>query len=185
MMNRDAGTPPPLRYLDGEAERRALVEDIQWVRQVVLDIAQSVPQDRWYEPRYHGWTLAAMLAHLHNSDNLALLLIKVSLLGFRPAVSEATLNWINNRTAHYFRKRLIPTTLVDIRKNEKTITDFIVRLPMDKFTKLVYHPTIGEYLTVERAMQEYFLNHWHLHLLTLQKGEGIYDEPPTAGADMV
>ena len=45
--------------------------DIRRVRQSVIQMAESVPPERHYEPRYHGWSLAALLAHLNTIDNLA------------------------------------------------------------------------------------------------------------------
>ena len=60
------------RYLDGDDDRRALVADIHRVRDAVIQIARTVPENRRYEPRYHGWSLGAMLAHLYTSDRIAL-----------------------------------------------------------------------------------------------------------------
>jgi hypothetical protein len=184
-MERGSGAAAALRYLDGEAERLALIEDIRSVRQTVIDFAQDIPQERWYEPRFHGWTLAAMLSHLHNADNVALMQMKLALLGIHLTVSAAMLNRINDAAARFFRARIVPTTIKDIRKNEKRIADFILYLPMDRFTREVHYPPTGEMMTIERAVQQYFLFHWRDHLRTLQGGEGVSYEPPTPDIDMV
>ena len=63
----DSGFSRDFRYLDTEAERQELAGDIRRVRQSVIQMAESVPVERHYEPRYHGWSLAAMLAHLTRS----------------------------------------------------------------------------------------------------------------------
>ena len=184
-MERGSGSIPAVRYLDSDLERRALIKDIIAVRQQVIDIAQETPQDQWYEPRYHGWSLAAMLSHLHNVDNLAMLQIKLALMGIPFRMSSKMLDRINDAAARLLRRRLITTTINDIRKNETRIGDFIMYLPMDRFSKDVFYPPTGEIMTVERALQQYFLFHWHLHLATLQRDEGIYYEPPAPDIDMV
>lgn len=166
------------RYLDSDEDRRELVTDIARTRQSVIQLAESVPANRRFEPRYHDWSLAALLAHLHNVDNFALLWIQLALLNIHPPIPHALVDWSNARGAHFFRQRVVETTIRDIQKNEKRITNFILRLPIDKFSKPVYHPNLESYLTVERVLQEFFLFHWQEHLLTMQKVEGIFYEPP-------
>lgn len=166
------------RYLDGEPDRRELLADIHRVRGSVIQIAQSVPEKRRYEPRYHGWSLGALLAHLYTSDRLAFWAIEWALVGIRPPVPSPLLHQFNAFTARLFQKRLIETTIRGIRGQEKRIDDFILRLPLDKFTRQVWDTGTGQYLTVERAVQVAFLFHWQEHLLTLQKVEGVFYEPP-------
>jgi len=180
----DSGLHRDFRYLDTDADRQELVADIRRVRQSVIQTAESVPQDRHYEPRYHGWSLAALLTHLNTIDSLALIEIKLSLLGIRPAIPLSTLNWFNDSTARLFQRRVVATTLHGMQGNEKRIVDLILTLPMDRFTREVYHPPSGCYLTVERALQQYYLFHWQEHLQTLQRVEGIYYEPPKSSAEM-
>ena len=59
-----------------------------------------------------------------------------------------------------------------------------MQLPIDRYTREVYHPPSGSYLTVERALQQYFLFHWQEHLQTMQRVEGIYYEPPTSSTEI-
>jgi hypothetical protein len=160
-------------YLDTDAERQHLVEEIIRVRRATLQVVDVVPVALRYEPRYHGWSLAAMLAHLHNSDNLTLLLMQLGLLGIRLPISRAMNDRFNNFAARIFRQRLIETTIKDIQRNEKCIVDFIIHLPMNKFTRQVYHPDQQITLTIERAVQAFFLHHWQLHLQTMRQVEGI------------
>jgi hypothetical protein len=166
------------RYLDSDADRHELVADIRRVRQTVIAFAEAMPSDRHFEPRYHGWTLAALLAHLNTIDTVALLGMKLTLLGIHPPFPLTMLNQFNDATARVFQRRLVATTVRGIRSNEQRITSFILTLPMDRFTREIYHPPSETYLTIEQALQQYFLFHWQEHLQTLQRGEGIYYEPP-------
>jgi len=166
------------RYLDTETERQALVDDFQRIRQMVIAFAEQFPPDKFYEPRYHGWSLAAMLAHLHFMDNICLLEIQLALVGIAPPLSSETLNRINNNMARLFRQRRVTTTLDGIRKNEKRIANLIMRVPLDRFSKRIYYPPKDMYITVEQALQQLFLFHWQEHFATVQRG--LVDEPPTS-----
>ena len=174
----DSGFHRDFRYLDTDADRQELITDIQHVRQQVIQHAESVPQDRVYELRYHGWSLAALLAHLNTIDSLTLLQIKFALIGIHPAVSLEMLNRFNDFTASVFRRRVIATTIRGMKRNEQRIVTLVKTLPIDRFTCEVYHPPSAMYLTAEQALQQYFLFHWQEHLHTLQRVEGIYYEPP-------
>ncbi len=160
-------------YLDTDAERKQLVDEIRYVRRAVSQIVDIVPVALRYEPRYHGWSLAAMLAHLHNTDNVSLWLIQMGLLRIRIPISKKINDRWNDFAAGIFRQRIIETTLKDIQRNEKRITDFIMRLPISKFTCEIYHPDLEVNLTVERAVQTLFLHHWQGHLQTMRQVEGI------------
>jgi len=170
------------RYLDGEAERLALIEDIKQVRREVLKLADLVPKDKHYEPRYHGWSLAAMLGHLQLMDNLRMWAIELGILGIRVPISPYLLNSFNDTMAGIYRKRVVETTLRGIQKKERIIEDFIMRVPVDKFTKLVYEPAQEIDLTVEQAMQESFLYHWREHLETMRNVDDMHYEPPTGNS---
>src|SRR5664279_167619 len=178
----DAGISQEFRYLDTEAERQELAKDIRTVRQAVIELAESVPEAQWYEPRYHGWSLAALLAHLNTIDNFAMFAIRLSLLGIRPPLSPHALDQFNDLTARVFHRRLVATTIRGLKNNENRIIDFVMTMPIDRFTCEVYHPPTRRYLTVERALQQYFLFHWQEELQMMQKVEGIYYEPPTSSA---
>jgi hypothetical protein len=167
------------RYLDGEAERIALIEDIQKVRREVLQIASFVPPDQQFEPRYHGWSLAAMLGHLQLMDNLLMWAIELGIIGIRIPIPLSLLNQFNDRMAGVYRQRVIATTIQGIHKKEPAIEAFILRLPVDKFSKLVYDPALEVTLTVEQAVQEFFLYHWRDHLDTMRKVDDIHYEPPS------
>ncbi|MFN8375513.1 MAG: hypothetical protein U0694_21885 [Anaerolineae bacterium] len=160
-------------YLDTESERRQLVDEIVRTRRAVLQIVDNVPVALRYEPRYHGWSLAAMLAHLHNTDNVSMFLIQAALLHIRIPISKRLNDRINDTAAQLFRQRLIETTVKDIQRSEKRITDFIMRLPISKFTCEVHHPDLDINMTVERAVQALFLHHWQAHLQTMRQVEGI------------
>jgi hypothetical protein len=160
-------------YLDSDAERRQLIDDIRQVRRAVLQIVDIVPIALRYEPRYHGWSLAAMLTHLHNTDNFSLFLIQAALLRVRIPITKKMNDRINDFSARIFRQRIIETTVKDIQRNEKRITDFIVRLPISKFTCEIFHPDLEINMTVERAVQALFLHHWQGHLQTMRQVEGI------------
>lgn len=166
------------RYLDGDPDRRALIGDVRRVRESVIRLADTVPEARRYEPRYHGWSLGAMLAHLYVSDRLSLWSFQWALAGVRPPVPSPLLHRFNAVCARVFEKRLTGTTIRGIHTVEKRIEDFVLRLPVDKFTHQVWVPGEGQYMTVERAVQVAFVFHWQEHLMTLEKVEGVYYEPP-------
>jgi len=168
----------PYRYLDTEADRRSLIAAIQRVRRQVLEIPERVPREQWYEPRYHGWSLAAMLGHLQLMDNLSLALIKMALVGFRPPIPDTVLNNLNDLMARVYRRRVIETTVKGIQKQEAVITRFIMELPIERYTVQVYYPPANRFLTVEQALQVLFLFHWEGHYQTMAQVEGIYYEPP-------
>ena len=42
------------RFLDTEADRRQLIEEIRQIRRAVISMTETVPEEKWYEPRYHG-----------------------------------------------------------------------------------------------------------------------------------
>jgi hypothetical protein len=104
--------------------------------------------------------------------------IQWALVGLHPPVPAPLLLMLNSLTARAFQKRLTETTIRSLRAQEKQIAAFIIRLPMDRFTRQVYDPTSDAYLTVERALQVAFLFHWQEHLMMMQRVEGIFYEPP-------
>jgi hypothetical protein len=166
------------RFLDTEEDRKELIADIHRVRQIVIQMAEATPAEKHFEPRYHGWSLAAMLAHLYMMDRLGMWQIKLALVNFAPVVSISLVNHLNDASAKVFARRSIATTLHSIQKYEVHIVDMITTLPVSRFSKRMYYPPLGTYLTVERGIQAYYLFHWHDHLTTMQKAEGIYYEPP-------
>jgi hypothetical protein len=170
----------PYRYLDSDADRQALIDDMHRIRLEMLKIAYQVPQDQRYVPRYHGWSLAAMLGHLQLMDKLLLWNVQAALIGVRVPISLSTLNRFNDFMARVYRARVLETTIKGIERNEKQLTEFVRRLPIDKFTKLVFDPALQVNLTVEQAVQEFFYFHWFDHLQTVRQVDGIYYEPPTA-----
>ncbi len=172
------------RFLDSDDDRRALVADLRRVRREVINLARQTPEARWYEPRYHGWSLAAMLGHLQMMDALSLRLIQLALVGIRIPVSEGTLNLFNDVMARVFQKRVVATTLRGLERGEDRLADFIMRLPMDRFSRMVYDPAISAYLTVEQAVQELFLYHWQDHLQTLRRAEDMFYEPPARSSEV-
>lgn len=170
------------RFLDTEAERKEFLEDVRRVRRDVVEMADSVATDRHFEPRYHGWSLAAMLMHLHTMDRLAMWQMKLALLNVAPAIPIELVNSFNDTCARFFQRRLVATTIRGIQKHEAQIEDLVLRLPLDRFSKQVFYPPLGIYLTIERGIQAYYLFHWHEHLVTMQKAEGLYYEPPDTTA---
>lgn len=165
------------RYLDTREDREALLKDMHKVREAALKISQIVPENEWYTLRYHGWSLAAMLGHLQLMDSLNLWQIKLALLGIPVAPGITTVNSFNNFMARIYQNRLLDATRRGIARQERTLADFILNLPVDKFTIQVFHAPSNKYLTVEQAIQVSFLHHWEQHLRTMQEAEGIHDEP--------
>ncbi len=169
---------PTYRYLDTQEDREALIKDIQQVRQEVLRMSEVVPEEQWYEPRYHGWSLAAMLGHLQLMDRLNMWLIQAALVGLRPAISMTLLNQFNDFMARIYQRRLMEASLRGLERRQRLIEDFIMRLPIERFTAQVFHPPSNKYLTVEQALQMLFLYHWQEHLKTMREVEGMSYQPP-------
>lgn len=169
-------------YLDTPEDRQHLITEIARARAAVQGLVEIVPEKDWYTPRYHGWSLAAMLAHLNMVDSIALLMLRLALLGIHPRLPLSAVHWVNDRAARVYRTRLVPTSLRDMQKNQARISTFIEHLPITQFSKTVQHPVIGP-LTVERAIQEFFLYHWHAHLATMHAVEGIGESSETGGPD--
>ena len=175
-MNESLPKTREYRFLDTETDRQALCSDIRRVRQAVLEMAKRVPESQWYEPRYHGWTLAAMLGHLHQMDRLTMMLMQAAMVGIRIPTTPALLNWFNDAMSRVFRQRVMQTTIKSIERNEKNIADFIMRVPVKQFSKMLYDPAIDKTLTVEQAIQEFFLYHWQGHLAEMRAREVMGDE---------
>ena len=161
------------RYLDSEADRRLLMADIREVRRAVLQMTDVVPEAKWYEPRYHDWSLAAMLGHLQFMDSINLLLVKMALLNIRLPVPASAVNQLNDTLSRVFQRRVVEASVRGIKSHETVIEDFVMTLPIDKFTRQVFYPPEGKTLTVEQAIQVLFLFHWRHHLETMREVEGI------------
>lgn len=159
-------------FLDTDEDRRYLIGEVAKVRAAMLQIVEIVPERDWYTPRYHTWSLAAMLAHLNVVDNYAMFMLRLALIGIHPRVPIRTVNWFNDRASRIFRNRLVSSSCRSMTRNQQRIEAFIAHLPMDRFSRKIYHPFVGA-LTVERAMQEYFVFHWQGHLQTICEIEGI------------
>ncbi len=168
------------KYLDSDEDRRTLVEDIRQTRLEVLRLVDRVPKEQWYEPRYHGWSLAAMLGHLQMMDRLTLWLIQLGVLGIRLPISTGLMDGFNNTTSRLFQKRIVEASLKGLEKTEQQLADFVMTLPTSKFSRSVYDPALKQYLTVEQAMQEFFLYHWQEHLQTIRMVDDIRYEPPAS-----
>lgn len=164
-------------YLDSTEDRERLIAEIKRVRAAVLRVTESVPEADWYTPRYHGWSLAAMLGHLNTMDNITLLLIQMALLSIRPPVPMQMVNMLNNGMAKVYQNRLVPASRQSALKNEARIAAFILRLPVEKFSKEVYYSPGEQYTTVEKALQDFYVYHWQEHLNTLRSVEGIQQPP--------
>jgi len=169
-------------FLDSEAERRQLCEEIVRVRDEVIQIIQRMPEDQWYEPRYHEWTPAAMLGHLNFIDNISMWQIKAALIGIRPRIGIKTVDRINNITSRMFHRRIVPVTIEGIRTKQEHIKTFVLQLPVSKFSKQIFDPVENKYTTVEKALQARFLHHWYDHLETIRTVEGI-EQPPEERSD--
>jgi hypothetical protein len=166
-------------FLDDEKDRRILLALMREVRQEVTNAVEALTEKDLYEPRYHGWSMAAMLAHLNLMDNIAMLQIKLSLIGAPNKITLGMVNSLNNFTARIFHNRLIKASLNSMSKNEERIGEFILRLPVAKLSRQVYSPTEGKYTTIERYIQDRFLLHWREHLTTIRQAEGLQPPEPT------
>lgn len=166
-------------FLDGKEERQALIREIHLIRNRIIELVESLPESKWYETRYYGLTPAALLGHLNLMDRGGLWALKAALVNLRVPISEKRLQKINQITGRLFEHRIVSTSIQDIRRTEANITDLILNLPMDQFTKDVFHPALGKRLIIEQAVQAFFLHHWQDHLLIIEGvEEGVFYEPP-------
>ncbi len=168
------------RYLDTEQDRRALLDEMAQVRQAVIAVADMIPEEQQYTPRYHDWSLAAMMGHLMLMDSLNLWLVQLALMGVRLRVPMDQVDGLNALMARVFRQRVVGSSVKGIDRRLRHLEDFILNLPLDKFTQQVYYPPKRKYLTVERAIQDMFLHHWQEHLETMLSVEGIEDPRNTS-----
>jgi predicted phosphohydrolase len=168
------------RYLDSESDRQALLDEIRQVRRAVISMTETVPEDKWYEARYHGWSLAAMLGHLQMMDNLNMMLVQMALVGVRLPISISVVNSLIDVTSQVFQRRLVKTTIKGIEQKQRTLEKFILGLPVDQFSRQVFYPPMNRYLTIEQALQVLFLHHWQNHLQTMLDVEGIQPRDTSA-----
>jgi hypothetical protein len=164
-------------YLDSMEDRQGLVAEVKRVRAAVLSVADVVPESEWYTPRYHNWSLGAMLGHLTSMDGITLLLIQSALLNIRPPVPMSIVNRLNNWMAGVYQNRLVEGSKKSAMKNEARICDFIMRLPIHQMSKSVYYSPFEQYTTVEKALQDFYVYHWLEHLHTMRSVEGIQQPP--------
>lgn len=150
-------------YLDTPQDRQEVLKRVKLVRDAVNIVVQQVSQADWYTPRYHGWSVAVMLAHLNWVDRLALITLKAALLNIKPRVGMASVDRMNDFSARWFAQRTVESSRHTMQKNVTRISDFVTYLPMDKLSKAVFYPLHNEYTTVEKALQHYFIGHWVYH----------------------
>ncbi len=165
-------------YLDGPEERTALIDAIKQVRRAVAALAEGVPEGHHYTPRYEGDSLATTLAHLATADAAGLWLLNASVNGFYIRIPAFVVEAVDQLLRWVFQRRLVDVSLAGIARKQAQIIEFIESLPMDRFTADVHHPGIKEPLTVERALQMYFLHHWQAHLRIMQQVEGVEEDTP-------
>lgn len=170
----------PYRTLRDEAEKEKFIQAIRKVRQNVLQLAATVPPDQWHSPRYHNWSLAGMLGHLHLIDSLAKRLLQASLLGIRVPIPLGLINRFNDFVTPLLGKRDLEKTRNQLIQNEDAIIAFIQALPQDKYDTPVYSVLDQGYITLEQAVQLYYLFHWHDHYRTMRQVDGIFYEPPNS-----
>lgn len=160
-------------YLDDDRDRRKFIQQLAATRYEMRRITRIVPENQWYAPRYDGLSLAGTLGHLNFSDNMALLLLNMALVGLRPAPSSKALARVKGLTRRLFQKRLIASSLDSMDRNQERIITFVDNLPVDRFSRSVWNPARQQMTTVERGLQEMLLHHWQHHLAQIIAAEGI------------
>lgn len=168
----------PFIYLDGPEERQQLIDQIAASREDIRSITRIVPQDQWYRPRYDGLSLAATLGQLNLADNLALMLLRLALVGLRPAPSTDTLRRAKRWAGRLFQRRLVATSLEGMVHNEVRIADFISSLSVDDFSRTLWNPSQQHMTTVEKGLQEMLLHRWLAYRDYLFAAEGIAPPSP-------
>ncbi len=165
------------RFLDDEVDRRRLVASMREVREAFIDMRALLPELRWYEPRYEGWSLAALLGHLQWMDRLHLLQVQLTIWYLPFPFSARTWQRVNAWQRRLFRRRMVDSSVAGIRKALVDQEQFLLQLSVNDFSKrLTYAPT-GQVLTVEQAVQEILLFYWQDRLRALRIAEGLHQTP--------
>lgn len=165
------------RSLATEENRQAVIEDMKKVRQEALRFVNLVPPNQWYEPRYHGWSLAFLLAHLQMMDNLTRQLMQAAMLGVSLPSTMGLVNFFNDSAARLFKQRKVETTVHQIQQDEPKLIAFVLKAAYPKLQRRLYDPAIDRVLTVEQAMQEFFVYHWRWHIGDILAVDGRFSEP--------
>ncbi len=160
-------------YLDGDIERQQLVGQVRDVRAMVLTLAAQLPEKYHYQPRYNGRSLALVLARLLAFDTTTLWLVRAASNNYALRVPKSLVRTADAGLSHLFKRRLVEASVGGIRRKEAEICDFIRDVPMEALSRDVIHPGIKEPYTVERALQVYFVFHWHEQLQQIQATEGV------------
>lgn len=160
------------RDLSSEENRRLLVENMKQVRRDALVLIRAVPPQSWYKPRYHGWTPAFLIAHLQIMDNATLRLMQLAMRGISIPSTLGLINVLNDVSAKLFRQRKVENTIHRIQTDEPHLISFVLRAPKDQLQRVIYDPAIEKRLTVEQAMQEFFVYHWRWHMGDMQAVDG-------------
>ncbi len=158
-------------YLDGTEERRELVEQVRALRGTLAQIANHIPETHHYTPRYNGVSLAVTLTRLQAFDTGALWLIKAASNGYSVRVPRGIVGVVDDTIVRMAQKRLVPVTLDAIQRKEREICEFIRTVPLDVLSKDVYTPGKRDPLTVEKALQAYFVRHWQHQLDLLEHAD--------------
>lgn len=161
-------------YFDGDAEREEVVRRVQDVRQEVFTLANQVPETDHFNKRYFWRSLSQLLIDMWSRDVGGLLLINLAAQGmsFRPPDK-----WVTNiRRARlsFYKQRPIAATLRDLQHKEADIVRFIREVPLDVIHRDVYPPRkLVQPMTVEEAVQFYFVMRWQQDLDLMRKIERL------------
>ena len=152
-------------YLDGEAERKHLIHAIMATRAELRQIIQQTPthQQRRRVPDCK-YTLVGLVAHLNFVDDMTFLVFRLARSHIRPAASRSALRGANRIAVAWISRQPMESLLKHMDANEERIVDTILTLPIDDFSKSVFDPRTGEFTTLEKAMQDFWLSHWLSHI---------------------
>ena len=154
-------------YLDDEQERQRLAEALREIRRRARLAAEARQQDA-YEPRYGGWSLASLLAHLNANDTLGRWQLQAALIGIRPRLSAARLHGLNDWQRRFFQRTPLEKTFAQIDEHCERLCAFVLHLPLAKLSTRVWLAREQRWSTVERAAQLFFLHHWREHLAEIE-----------------
>jgi hypothetical protein len=164
-------------YLDGDIERQQLVGQVRDVRVMVLTLAAQLPEKHHYQPRYSGLSLAQVLARLLAFDTTTFWLVRAASNNYAVRLPKSLMRVGDAGLSYLFKRRLVEASVRGIRRKETEICSFIRDVPMEALSHDVLHPGVKEPYTVERALQIYFVHHWHEQLQQIQAVEGVTGTP--------
>lgn len=161
-------------YLDGDEERQLLTDQIDAVRQQVIQLALQVPEQHHYvAARYGEHSLATLLVHLWLFDSASLFLVRAAANNKPLRINPLWVRAAHRAALHFYRRRLVGSSIKSIQRQQQQIVGFVRSVSIDVLHRDVYDPYQKAPYTVERALQAYYVHYWQRQLQRMQQVEDV------------